>query len=59
MAASAELFARWSPPEERARIITYSHTGIFLGTALNYPISGFVAHHFGWEYIFYVSGEVI
>ncbi|XKL68014.1 hypothetical protein PGB90_003505 [Kerria lacca] len=58
MASSAELFARWSPPAERARLIMYSHSGVFFGSALNYPISAFIAHRFGWEAIFYFSGAV-
>ena len=57
MAAVAEIYARWAPPDERARFIVLSHSGVYFGTAINYPVSGFVAKLFGWEAIFYVSGE--
>lgn len=56
MASSAELYAHWAPPEERARLIVFSHAGVYFGTAINYPISGYIAKIFGWEAIFYVSG---
>lgn len=57
MASSAELYAHWAPPNERARFIVFSHAGIYFGTAINYPISGYIANIFGWEAIFYVSGK--
>ena len=57
MAASAEIYAQWAPEDERARFIVLSHSGIYFGTAINYPVSGYLAKSFGWEMIFYFSGK--
>jgi MFS family permease len=52
-----DVFARWAPPNERVRLITFSSLGYGLGFATNYPISGFVIQYFGWQTLFYSSGK--
>ena len=31
-------------------------TGTTMGVILSLPLSGVIAEHFGWEYVFYVTG---
>ncbi|XP_065208297.1 vesicular glutamate transporter 3-like [Planococcus citri] len=52
----SELWSKWSPPEERSRLVSYSFTGVYVGLTISYPISGFVAGIWGWPAIFYTTG---
>ncbi|KAK7591125.1 hypothetical protein V9T40_002738 [Parthenolecanium corni] len=54
--SKAAVFVLWAPPDERARLVVISGTGAYLGAALNYPLSGFLANKYGWESIFYAAG---
>lgn len=58
-AATVVIFAHWAPPDERARLIAISFAGAYLGTSMNYPISGYIAKEYGWEAVFYISGEKV
>ncbi|XP_060519538.1 sialin-like isoform X2 [Cylas formicarius] len=48
------LTARWIPPNERSKFVT-AYLGSSVGTALTYPVCGFIIDRWGWEYVFYVS----
>lgn len=57
VACLPQLFIHWTPPNERSRLLLLAIAGAHLGTALNYPLSGFLAFHYGWEAVFYVTGN--
>lgn len=57
MSAVADIFAHWAPPLERTRLVSSIRFGAICGVAINYPVSGYVAHHWGWQAIFYQSGK--
>lgn len=56
-ASLMEVFIRWTPPEERSRLIVNGINGYYLGAAVSHPISGYVAQHYGWEAVFFVTGK--
>ena len=55
--STTDIFTRWVPLSERVRAVTISTLGQSLGSAITYPISGFIIQYFGWKYIFYFSGK--
>ncbi|XKL67084.1 hypothetical protein PGB90_010504 [Kerria lacca] len=57
-ASIMEICSHWAPPEERSRIIVCGIVGIYFGTAINYPLCGFIAKTWGWEEIFYITGGI-
>lgn len=55
------LWAKWSPPEERSRLVGFSFGGCQLGNALAFPIGSLLcAYGFdgGWPSIFYTLGTM-
>ncbi|KAK3607611.1 hypothetical protein CHS0354_034661 [Potamilus streckersoni] len=53
------LWAKWSPPHERSRLVGFAFGGCQLGNALTFPIAGFLcAYGFdgGWPSVFYMIG---
>lgn len=57
MAGLSDIYVYWAPPNECSRLITFNIAGGNLGAVLNYPLSGFIAQHYGWETVFYVTGS--
>lgn len=56
-ASMPEIWSKWSPPQERSTLVSYSFTGVYFGLTVSYPIAGFVAKAWGWPSIFYVTGK--
>lgn len=55
------LWARWSPPHERSRLVGTAFGGSQLGVALTFPLAGLLcAYGFdgGWPSVFYIFGLV-
>ncbi|XP_052803963.1 uncharacterized transporter slc-17.2-like isoform X1 [Mya arenaria] len=53
------LWARWSPPHERSRLVGFAFGGSQLGNALTFPLASLLcAYGFdgGWPSVFYVTG---
>ncbi|KAL5009865.1 hypothetical protein ScPMuIL_012170 [Solemya velum] len=53
------LWAKWSPPDERSRLVGFAFGGCQLGNALAFPISGLLCDYGfdgGWPSVFYVTG---
>ena len=50
------IWARWAPPLERSRLAAVAFSGSYVGTVMALPLSGILAQHFSWEWIFYVFG---
>ena len=43
---------------ERARFVSFSYLGGAFGSAVAFPISGYILEDWGWEAVFYVFGAV-
>ncbi|GLH15798.1 Putative inorganic phosphate cotransporter [Gryllus bimaculatus] len=52
------LWARWAPPQERARLATFAFSGSYVGTVVSLPVCGLLANTAGWPSIFYVFGAL-
>ncbi|XP_047130506.1 vesicular glutamate transporter 3 isoform X1 [Hydra vulgaris] len=50
------LWSKWAPPLERSKLATISFSGPFAGTVLGMPLSGLIAHNYGWPWVFYFFG---
>lgn len=46
------LTALWIPKNERSKFVT-AYLGSSVGTALNFPIFGFIMKRYGWEFVFH------
>lgn len=54
--ATIFLWSEWSPPLERARLLSGATSGSQIGTVVGMFASGLLATAFGWESIFYCFG---
>ncbi|XP_059471952.1 sialin-like [Neocloeon triangulifer] len=52
------VWARWAPPLERSKLATLAFSGSYVGTVVALPLSGYLAKHVGWPYVFYVFGFI-
>lgn len=52
-----DIWFFWAPIPERARMSSIAYAGIFIGTTVTMPASGYLATSLGWESVFYVFGE--
>ncbi|XP_065208394.1 sialin-like [Planococcus citri] len=57
-ASFSEVFARWVPKKERSKFIPSIMNGMYVGTALTYPLCGYLAHNWKWPMTFYVIGAL-
>ncbi|XP_065208396.1 sialin-like isoform X2 [Planococcus citri] len=57
-AGYTDVFARWVPRKERAAVMSIVLDGMYAGTAIMYPVCGFLAHKWGWSMTFYFTGTV-
>ncbi|XP_065208435.1 vesicular glutamate transporter 3-like [Planococcus citri] len=53
-----EMYSRWFPLQERSKLVSFSFNGSNVGVAIVYPFSGYLAHRWGWETVFYVTGTL-
>ena len=51
------LFASWSPPMERTKLVTIAYSGNHFGTFVAMITCGALAQSFGWASTFYVYGK--
>ncbi|XP_014258795.1 sialin-like [Cimex lectularius] len=52
------VWSKWSPPEERSRLVAISYSGCYFGTVAALPLCGALAERLGWPSIFYVFGAI-
>ncbi|KAL8592937.1 hypothetical protein ACOMHN_050764 [Nucella lapillus] len=53
------IWAKWAPPQEKTRLVTFAFAGSYFGTVISLPASGALAmSSSGWPSIFYVFGFV-
>ncbi|XP_065225574.1 uncharacterized transporter slc-17.2-like [Planococcus citri] len=57
-ASTPEIYSRWFPKTERSTLIAIGYNGLNVGAALAYPLFGYIAHDWGWQMVFYVSGTI-
>ena len=55
-AAIQVVWAKWSPPLERTRMVTITMAGKHVGTVFTMAISGVLLGSIGWDSIFYIFG---
>jgi ACS family hexuronate transporter-like MFS transporter len=56
--ASGKAVSEWFPPRERSFAFGLFNTGSSLGAIMAAPTLAFVAHTFGWRWVFYLTGAV-
>lgn len=54
--AMMAIWARWAPPLERSRLMTFSGAGANFGAFVAFPLTGFISHSLGWPAVFYSCG---
>lgn len=54
--AMMAMWARWAPPLERSRLMTFSGSGANFGAFLSLPLTGFICQTLGWPAVFYLCG---
>ncbi len=52
------LTARWTLPRERARVLSFNYSGMYVGTVLALSASPLIIGWFGWPALFYISGAL-
>lgn len=54
--AMMAIWARWAPPLERSRLMTFSGSGANFGAFIALPLTGFICETLGWPAVFYLCG---
>ncbi|XP_065208315.1 sodium-dependent phosphate transport protein 3-like isoform X2 [Planococcus citri] len=55
-ASVSQIWSRWAPPDERAKVISLGGIGTFGGSVVSFLVSGWILHEWGWRVLFHVSG---
>ncbi|XP_065225571.1 vesicular glutamate transporter 2.2-like isoform X2 [Planococcus citri] len=53
---TSDIFSRWFPMKEMSALISFSFNGTNIGLAAVYPFCAYLAHKWGWQMVFYVTG---
>ena len=56
--ANARIVAAWFPGNERGTASAFFNSGQYFATVIFAPLMGWIAHDFGWRYVFYVMGAI-
>jgi ACS family glucarate transporter-like MFS transporter len=56
--ANARIVAAWFPDSERGTASAFFNSGQYFATVIFAPLMGWIAHDFGWRYVFYVMGTL-
>jgi MFS transporter, ACS family, glucarate transporter len=56
--ANARIVAAWFPGNERGTASAFFNSGQYFATVIFAPLMGWIAHDFGWRYVFYVMGAL-
>ena len=54
--ANARIVAAWFPGSERGTASAFFNSGQYFATVLFSPLMGWIAHDFGWRYVFFAMG---
>jgi ACS family glucarate transporter-like MFS transporter len=55
---NARIVAAWFPTSERGTASAIFNSSQYFATVLFAPLSGWLAHTYGWPYVFYVTGGI-
>ncbi len=56
--ANARIVAAWFPSNERGTASAFFNSGQYFATVMFAPLMGWIAHDFGWRYVFFVMGAL-
>jgi len=56
--ANSRIVAAWFPAAERGMASAIFNSAQYFSTVLFYPLMGVIAHHFGWQAVFWVMGAL-
>ncbi|MGJ4995108.1 MFS transporter [Bradyrhizobium sp. HKCCYLS3077] len=56
--ANARIVAAWFPSNERGTASAFFNSGQYFATVIFAPLMGWIAHEFGWRYVFTVMGAL-
>ncbi|CAD5111620.1 DgyrCDS916 [Dimorphilus gyrociliatus] len=56
--SSYAIMRHWVTPEEKSRMGSVVLTGVYSGAVIGLPISGFITHYLGWNYVYYFHGGI-
>jgi ACS family glucarate transporter-like MFS transporter len=56
--ANSRIVAAWFPDSERGTAAAIFNSAQYFATVLFAPLMGWIAHTFGWHYIFYIMGSL-
>ena len=56
--ANARIVASWFPTAERGQASAIFNSAQYFATVLFTPIMGWIAHQWGWEYVFWFMGSI-
>jgi len=56
--ANARIVAAWFPGNERGTASAFFNSGQYFATVIFAPLMGWIAHDYGWRYVFYVMGSL-
>jgi MFS transporter, ACS family, glucarate transporter len=56
--ANARIVAAWFPGNERGTASAFFNSGQYFATVIFAPLMGWIAHDFGWRYVFYMMGAI-
>ena len=54
--ANARIVAAWFPSNERGTASAFFNSGQYFATVIFAPLMGWIAHDYGWRYVFFVMG---
>jgi ACS family glucarate transporter-like MFS transporter len=54
--ANARIVAAWFPGNERGTASAFFNSGQYFATVMFTPLMGWIAHDYGWRYVFVVMG---
>lgn len=56
--ANARIVAAWFPDNERGTASAFFNSGQYFATVIFAPLMGWIAHDYGWRYVFFVMGAL-
>jgi ACS family glucarate transporter-like MFS transporter len=54
--ANARIVAAWFPGNERGTASAFFNSGQYFATVIFAPLMGWIAHDYGWRYVFFMMG---
>lgn len=57
-ASVIQIWSRWAPPNERAKMAAISDMGVYAGLASSFLISGWILYELGWAMLFHITGTI-